>query len=222
MIRKIILTLAIAVTITACSPQSGVSATQAKVTGNVIKAHEPVQKVNNQETISPKIKVKTIAATVPASTHTPKQKPQPTKAVSTVERNLINHMIGQKVSKTNASKWAKLIIEHCNAYGVDPYTILAMIQVESGYNPNEVGPSHDTGLLQILPSTQKYMRISGSLFNPSINIEIGAKYLAYNQKRFGNDLGIIAYNQGEGNLSRGTYSKKYLARVNKVLATIDR
>ncbi|MFF2017188.1 lytic transglycosylase domain-containing protein [Paenibacillus sp. NPDC058177] len=222
MIKKIILTLAIAVTITACSPQGGVLATQATPAESVIKAHEPVQKVNNQETISPKIKVKTIAATVPASTHTSKQKPQPTKAVSTVERNLINHMTGQKVSKTNASKWTKLIIKHCNAYGVDPYTILAMIQVESGYNPNEVGPSHDTGLLQILPSTQKYMRISGSLFNPSINIEIGAKYLAYNQKRFGKDLGIIAYNQGEGNLSRGTYSKKYLARVNKVLATIER
>ncbi|WP_435874145.1 lytic transglycosylase domain-containing protein [Paenibacillus vandeheii] len=84
--------------------------------------------------------------------------------------------------------------KHSKTYEFSPYTILAMIQVEtsSTFNSNLVGTHGDTGLLQVLPATQRYMKIKGSLKNPSVNIEIGAKYLAYTQKRFGNDLGIVA------------------------------
>lgn len=222
------MTATIAMTITACSPNVEAVPLQPSVTESVLKVTEPPYK----EMLNLKEAPKTVIQATPvAATPSPSPKPvaTPTPKVSSVEQNLINHMLKQvdskgnpTVSGRNAKKWASLIIEHCATYGVDPYTILAMIQVESEYDPNEVGSSHDTGLLQILPATQKYMKISGDLFNPSINIEIGTKYLAYTQKRFGNDLGIVAYNQGEGNVSRGTYNTKYLTKVNKVLVTIDR
>jgi hypothetical protein len=222
MLKKTTLAATIAMIITACSPQDKVVnvTPQTTVTESMLTVKEPLSfEVKEEKTNVPKIvnqaqTAKVVAIQVPV-------KPIPAK-VNTVEQNLIDHMIGQKVTKTNAERWASLIVGHCKTYGVDPYTILAMIQVESEYDPNEVGSSRDTGLLQVLPSTQRYMKIRGDLFNPSINIEIGTKYLAYNQKRFGYDLGIVAYNQGEGNVSRGTYNIKYLTQVKKVLNTIGR
>jgi hypothetical protein len=234
--KKIILTVALAMTITACSPQEKVSAVvnpipQVSVTESVLKVREPLLTEVKKEETSPKI-----VKAVPAATPTPKAttavaKPTTTPKVtttstktSTVEKNIVNHLLKYKVSKSNATKFAALIVKHSKTYGVNPYTILAMIQVETGrtFNPNLVGTHGDTGLLQVLPATQRYMKVSGSLFNPSVNIEIGAKYLAYTQKRFGNDLGIVAYNQGEGNVKRGTYNTKYLTKVNKALSTINR
>jgi soluble lytic murein transglycosylase-like protein len=231
MIKKILLTVALAaMTITACSPQDTVVRPQTTVTESVLKAQEPLPTWGNEkEKFNPTIIVKPTAPVVVLAAATPKPQPKPeppapVKKVNTIEQNLVNHMLSKDVSKDNAEKFASLIMEHTATYDVNPYTILAMMEVETGatYNPKLVGRDNDTGLLQILPPTQRYMKIDGSLFNPSVNIEIGAKYLAYNQKRFGEEKGIVAYNQGEGNVSRGTYNTKYLTRVNKVLATIDR
>lgn len=222
MLKKTTLAATIAIAITACSPQDKVVnvTPQTTVTESMPTIKEPLSfEVKEEKTNVPKI-VNQVQTTQVVAIPVP-VKPI-LKKISTVEQNLIDHMIGQKVTKANAKRWASLIVGYCKTYGVDPYTILAMIQVESEYDPNEVGSSRDTGLMQILPATQRYMKINGDLFNPSINIEIGTKYLGYNQKHFGHDLGIVAYNQGEGNVSRGTYNTKYLTQVKKVLNTIDR
>lgn len=241
-VKKLILTAALALTITACSPQEKAevaSLPQTTVTESVLKVNEPLlTEVTKKEEKSPTIVKAEPVVVTPKPTPKPEPKPAPKpapkpvtkpapvaeKKVSSVEQNIVDHLIEYKVSKANASKFAALIVKHSKTYGVNPYTILAMIQVETGatFNPNLVGTHGDTGLLQVLPATQKYMKIKGNLKDPSVNIEIGAKYLAYTQKRFGDELGIVAYNQGEGNVKRGTYNTKYLTRVNKALATIDR
>lgn len=141
-----------------------------------------------------------------------------------LRENLVRHMVSKKVSLKNAELYASQIIKHCTENNVDPYTILAMIEVETGatYNAKLVGKHHEKGLLQVLPSTQKFMNVKGDLFNSSINIETGTKYLAYCQKSFGKDLGIVAYNQGEGNIRRGTYRTAYLSKVKRVMSQIKR
>lgn len=236
------MTVAIAMTITACSPQEEVCAPQATVTESVLKVQEPptfrgnAEKKDSPTVVKTEAKKETTTETKPTSEskpaakneYKPKSKPssEPTQAKTTskVEQNIKSHLQKYKVSQSDSEKYAALIVKHSESYGVDPYTILAMMQVETGetFNPNLVGRNNDVGLLQIRPTAQRATGTKGDRRDPSVNIEIGAKYLAYNQKRFGDELGIVAYNQGEGNVKRGTYNTKYLTRVNKALATISR
>ncbi|MFF2889484.1 lytic transglycosylase domain-containing protein [Paenibacillus sp. NPDC057967] len=225
--KELIMTVAIAaMTITACSPQEKVIYTppQTTVTESMLKAQDPLLWGNMIE------KIFNLAVTLTPAAATPEFEEEPEQEiVGTVEQNLIDHMLkqkdskgNQKVSEKNAKEWAKLIIGYCESYKVDPYTILAMMQVESNFSPNLVGRANDVGLLQVRPTAQKSTGIKGDRKNPSVNIEIAVKYLAYNQERFGEDLGIVAYNQGEGNVAKGTYNTKYLTKVNKALETISR
>jgi soluble lytic murein transglycosylase-like protein len=160
-----------------------------------------------------------VKPTLPARTN---ESQMASASVNSVEQNLYDHMVKQAVPESTARKYAQLIIRHTDRYGVDPYTILAMIQIESRFNADIVGKADDVGLLQIRPTAQKATGIKGDRSDPEVNIEIGVKYLAYNQKRFGRELGIVAYNQGEGKVARGTYNTKYLTKVENISAEIYR
>lgn len=188
-----------------------------------VKETEPQKlEVTKREEVNPIIvKPEPVKSAQPAK---PNKGEVASASIDPVEQNLYEHMVEQDVPESNAREYAKLIVEFSDKYDVDPYIILAMIKVETGntFNPNRVGKDNDVGLMQVRPATQEYMGIKGNRKNPRVNIEIGCKYLAYNQKRFGHDLGIVAYNQGEGNVSRGTYNTKYLTKVKKALATIAR
>ncbi|WP_091018829.1 MULTISPECIES: transglycosylase SLT domain-containing protein [Paenibacillus] len=235
--KKIKLTVALAMTITACSPHEKTSdfdnnpIPQVSVSESVFNVRHLLSiEANKKEPIPMIAKAVLEAKPVPkmtAAADKPKITPKSIAVVtksSTVQKNIVNHLLKYKVNKSDSTKFATLIVQNSKTYGVDPYTILAIIQVETGatFDPNLVSTHGSVGLLQVLPSTQKYMNISGNLKKPSINIKIGTKYLAYTQKRFGNELGIVAYNQGEGNVKRGTYNTKYLTKVNKALAKIKK
>ncbi|MWV43061.1 transglycosylase SLT domain-containing protein [Paenibacillus sp. HJL G12] len=227
MIKHIFILAIAAMMLVACTPQERVLVNrqpQSTITENVLEEQglQVLKRKANDE--ANRILIVSLA------THKKQQhpeiisKPAQAKKDISVEKKLVRHMISKHVPQKNAERFASEIMKYCNMYKIDPYTILAMIEVETGatYNPNLVGRNHEEGLLQILPSTQKFMNMKGNLFNTSVNIEIGVKYLAYCQKKFGIELGIIAYNQGEGNVKRGTYNTNYLAKVNKVLSKINR
>ncbi len=217
---KLITTVALAaITITACSPQdTALSAPNTTATESVFKAYVPpvIERIEaDKRSLAAKEAEKKAQKAKTEVIKKPVKK-------SSVEANLIKHMTSRGVPVSTAKTYASIIKSKADKYKVSPYTITAMIQVESNYKPNLVGTHNDTGLMQILPATQRYMKVSGSLFNPDTNIEVGAKYLAYCQKSFGEELGIVAYNQGEGNVKRGTYNTKYLTKVKSVLSTIKR
>lgn len=72
-------------------------------------------------------------------------------------------------------------------YGVDETLIKAIIQVESGFNPNVVSTSNAVGLMQLKPSTagRDAYRLKGlsgqpslcELKKPSVNIDLGTAYI---------------------------------------------
>lgn len=82
--------------------------------------------------------------------------------------------------------------------------ILAMIEVESGFNNKAVSRAGAKGLMQLMPKAVKdaksYCKITGKvdLFNPRTNIKLGVCYLAWIQERTGKDWVkmLIAYNGG--------------------------
>jgi len=98
-------------------------------------------------------------------------------------------------------------------YEVDPLLALAVMREESHFMENAVSPSNAHGLMQILPTTGKWLAEqmlefssfeSSDLFQPSINIELGNYYLRYLLEGFDNNplLAVAAYNWGETNLRK--------------------
>jgi soluble lytic murein transglycosylase-like protein len=129
--------------------------------------------------------------------------------------SLINKLISYGVSPSNANLYVNLATQYGKQYKIDRAWILAMMKTESNFNPEAVSSHGAIGLMQMLPSTAKSFGISSSqLFNPSINVQTCTKYLAYLRDQFGSlELATIAYNQGEGNVRRGSYNTRYFYKV---------
>lgn len=112
-----------------------------------------------------------------------------------------------KVSHTAALKWAHVINKECNKYDIDPFLVLAVIKVESEFKREAVSNKGAVGLMQLMPSTAKYIakkykipfKYKGpkSLYEPVINIKLGIAYLDYLESRYGNmEYALWSYNHG--------------------------
>lgn len=91
-----------------------------------------------------------------------------------------------------------LINQAAREANVDSALLMAVIDVESGGNPQAVSPKGATGLMQLMPGTG--MRHGASdLFDPLQNIGAGARYLKQLMNQFGDlQIALAAYNAGEG------------------------
>lgn len=95
---------------------------------------------------------------------------------------------------------------------LDPFLVQALMRQESYFNPFAVSSSKAMGLMQLLPTTAqdvaKWEHMSNftvaSLFSPSVNIQLGTRYLRYLHDRFnGNSMQAVGgYNGGPGAMSR--------------------
>lgn len=102
-----------------------------------------------------------------------------------------------------------------NQYELDPILITAMIWQESRFRHDVVSHKGARGLLQMMPRTARGLGIDpNDLFDPVINLHAGIKYLHLLQKKFGDlRLSVIAYNQGEGNVTRNRYRDDYYTAI---------
>lgn len=113
-----------------------------------------------------------------------------------------------------SSPWDPIILQAAAQYVVDPALIKAVITKESTWNPTAYRaepqlnpPDASRGLMQILYRTAQGMGYRGTpdgLYDPTVNIDLGTRYLADQLNRFGYPLGVAAYNAGPGNVARGT------------------
>jgi soluble lytic murein transglycosylase len=106
---------------------------------------------------------------------------------------------------------------------------MAVIENESSFNPTIVGSHGEIGLMQITPVTASWIsekygvtyKGKASLYDPSINIKIGAAYLSFLREKFNfhSKLYLAAYNMGVSNVHRALGRKvtpqEYSNRVMK-------
>lgn len=90
-----------------------------------------------------------------------------------------------------------LISKYADKNGLDENFVKAVINQESGFNPNATSHCGAMGLMQLMPSTAQGLGVKDA-YNPEQNIEGGTKYLKGLMDRFNNDksLALAAYNAG--------------------------
>ena len=104
--------------------------------------------------------------------------------------------------------------------GIDPKLVMAVILVESGFNPRAVSPKNAQGLMQLIPETAQRFRVKDA-FDPEENIKGGVAYLKWLLNYFKGDVALVAaaYNAGEGTVEkyRGVppypETQKYVRRI---------
>ena len=82
-------------------------------------------------------------------------------------------------------------------YGVDPTLVEAVIQVESGFNPNAISRAGATGLMQLMLPTAEQYDVK-ERHSPRQNINAGVKHLKHLMDHFNGEIPLVlaAYNAG--------------------------
>lgn len=145
--------------------------------------------------------------------------------------------------RKDSDRVARALIESANRYQMDPAFLMAVIFQESSFNPDAMGAAGEVGLMQIKPSTARWMvlreggsapreaQIAEMLKDPAVNIRYGSAYLAHLREKFDRRQHhyISAYNMGPKNvmdrLKEGIepriYSDKVLSAYTTILGSLD-
>jgi len=100
-------------------------------------------------------------------------------------------------------RFSEEIGEAARAHDVNPALIAAVIHAESGFKTKARSHVGAQGLMQIMPSTARYLGCRNA-WDPAQNIYAGSKYLRQLLDRFNGNLrlAVAAYNAGPGAVSK--------------------
>jgi hypothetical protein len=90
-------------------------------------------------------------------------------------------------------------------HNVDWRLVAAVIQAESGFNPDAVSPVGARGLMQLMPATAADYGVTlKKIHDPEANVEAGVKHLKMLARLYDGDIPLIAaaYNAGQGTVAK--------------------
>lgn len=101
-------------------------------------------------------------------------------------------------------------------HGVDPKVMVALVNAESGGNPNARSPAGAQGIAQFMPATAKGYGVNLNDNRISDDLDGAARYLAANLKRTGGDYkaALSIYNSGRPDGYKSIpETKNYVAKI---------
>jgi hypothetical protein len=147
----------------------------------------------------------------------PRPAPTPEKAhattsegtISTPEREALLLLVGaqletrmESLPPSDRARLAAAIVDEAGAAEVDPLFVLAMIQVESGFDPEALSGRGAVGLMQLIPSTlhreaERSRLDTADPNDPVLNVRAGVRYYRRLLTGFHTpELALMAYNAG--------------------------
>jgi hypothetical protein len=123
--------------------------------------------------------------------------PDPIVAASAPDIDVAPISISEDTVK-DRSDVEQLVRQLASQYAVDPKLALAVVSVESAFNPMAVSPKNAAGLMQLIPKTAERFGVKRVL-NPRENIKGGLAYLRWLLAFFQGNVPLVAaaYNAGE-------------------------
>jgi soluble lytic murein transglycosylase len=119
----------------------------------------------------------------------------------------------------SARRFWPLVAPLSREWGVDPALVLAVVEVESAFDPLARSPAGAMGLMQLMPATARELGVLDP-WHPGQNLAGGTRHLARCLQRFGGTaLALAAYNAGqervaaEGAVPPLAETRAYVARV---------
>ncbi len=115
-------------------------------------------------------------------------------------------------------KYQNEIAKYADSYSLDRTMVASLINEESSFNPNAVSKVGAIGLMQITPSTARFVANKlgdknyedSQLFDPDTNIKYGCYYLKYLRDKFVDTKVVLtAYNAGETTVRLWLKDKQY-------------
>ncbi|ESY71294.1 transglycosylase SLT domain-containing protein [Mesorhizobium sp. M0051] len=127
-----------------------------------------------------------------------------------------------------ATQWTRQTFKafaSCQAsiYGLEPLLAHAVMEIESGFDPDVQGADGEVGLMQVMPATARMLGFRGSLDDlnaPATNIALGVRYLAQANRLAAGDLctTVMKYRAGHNESRFSALSVHYCQRARAILA----
>jgi soluble lytic murein transglycosylase-like protein len=133
------------------------------------------------------------------------------------EQRLITEFIAKRyrVSDVAVANYVAVAYRAGEQYSVDPLLILAVMAVESRYNPVAESVVGAKGLMQVMPKyhLDKLADLGGeeALLEPEVNIQVGAQILREYQRRLRDTEAALQMYAGAFDEPSGQYSTKVFA-----------
>lgn len=143
--------------------------------------------------------------------------------VSRTQLHALRSYISRKYKVANQVTGALIYLAYLNGRekNLDPLLILAVIAIESSYNPFAESHAGAQGLMQVMTRVhqdklESYTEGNLAVFSPEANIQAGSQILYDCRKRRGSITGALACYVGATGPSDGGYGEKVLAERRRI------
>ena len=109
--------------------------------------------------------------------------------------------------------------------GLDPYLVLAVIAIESGFNPIAESVMGAKGLMQIIPKYHERLLLAhggeAAIWDPEANIALGARILQQYVYRTGTIEAGLQYYNGAFSDASAQYASRVMAERERLLEVVE-